>query len=137
MESHTITSDSAIVAGESSPAPVVARPTVSPGAAASGITLGCIAVLMIGLQPLLLDALLEEHRISVAQLTQAAMLELLALGVVAGALGAFAPRRHLRLLGGFGCLLLVVSNAGSLSGSGLSFVLWRGVSGCGGGSSQP
>ena len=88
---------------------------------------------MIGLQPLLLDALLEEHRISVAQLSQAATLELLALGVVASALGAFAPRRRLRLLGGVGLLLLVVSNAGCLSGGGSSFVLWRGVSGFGGG----
>jgi hypothetical protein len=103
------------------------------GAAGSGITLGCVAVLMLGLQPLLLGALLEEHRLSVAQLTQAAMLEQLALGMVAGALGAFAPRRHLRLLGGVGCLLLAVSNAGCLGGSGLGFVLWRGMSGCGGG----
>ena len=133
MESRTTTSDSAILAHDSASAPVGSRPAVTPGAAGAGITLGCVAVLMIGLQPLLLDALLEEHRLSVAQLTQAATLELLTLGVVAGALGAFAPRRHLRLLGGFGCLLLVVSNAGCLSGNGLSFVLWRGMSGCGGG----
>ena len=106
---------------------------MSPRAAGAGITLGCVAVLMLGLQPLLLGGLLDEHRLSVAQLTQAAMLELLALGVVAGALGAFAPRRHLRLLGGVGCLLLAVSNTGCLGGSGLSLVLWRGVSGCGGG----
>ena len=108
-------------------------PSVGPRAAGSGIALGCVAVLMLGLQPLLLGALMEEHRLSVAQLTQAAMLEQLALGIVAGALGAFAPRRNLRLLGGAGCLLLAVSNAGCLSAGGLNFVLWRGVSGCGGG----
>jgi MFS transporter, DHA1 family, inner membrane transport protein len=133
VEFHTTSSDLAIVTGESSPTPVVPRPAVNPAAAGAGITLGCVAVLMIGLQPLLLGALLEEHRLSVAQLTQAATLELLALGVVASALGAFAPRRHLRLLGGVGCLLLIVSNAGCLNSTGLSFVMWRGVSGCGGG----
>ncbi len=67
---------------------------MSSAAAGTGITLGCVAVLMIGLQPLLLDALLEEHRISVAQLSQSATFELLALGVVASALGALAPRRR-------------------------------------------
>ena len=133
MEPHPTAPTAAIVAGESLPAPGVPRSAVSPAAAGTGITLGCVAVLMLGLQPLLLGALLEEHRLSVAQLTQAATLELLALGMVAGALGAFAPRRHLRLLGGVGCLLLAVSNAGCLAGSGLSLVLWRGMSGCGGG----
>lgn len=133
MEPLTTASTAAVVAAESSAASVVSRPVVGLGAAGTGITLGCVAVLMLGLQPLLLGALLEEHRLSVAQLTQAATLELLALGVVAGALGAFAPRRHLRLLGGVGCLLLAVSNAGCLSGGGMSFVLWRGISGCGGG----
>lgn len=131
MESRTTTSNSASVADES--VPVVPRPAVSVAAAGAGITLGCVGVLMLGLQPLLLGGLLEEHRLSVAQLTQAAMLEQLAMGMVAGALGAFAPRRHLRLLGGVGCLLLAVSNAGCLAGSGLSLVLWRGMSGCGGG----
>jgi hypothetical protein len=45
---------------------------------------------MLGLQPLLLGALLDEHRISVSQLTQAATMEQLMIGIVAGALGACA-----------------------------------------------
>ncbi len=106
---------------------------VRPAAALAGITLGCIGVLMLGLQPLLLGWLLEEHRLSVAQLTQAAMLEQLALGIVAGALGAFAPRRRLRLLACVGCGLVAAGNAGCLGAHGMSFVLWRAVSGSGGG----
>ena len=133
MGFRTTTSNSVSVADESATMPVAPRPAVSLAAAGTGIALGCIGVLMLGLQPLLLGSLLEEHRLSVAQLTQAAMLEQLAMGVVAGALGAFAPPRHLRLLGGVGCLLLAASNAGCLGGSGLSLVLWRGMSGCGGG----
>ncbi len=133
LESGTTTSNSAIESGESASAPGILRSSASLSAAGAGITLGCISVLMLGLQPLLLGGLLEEHRLSVAQLTQAAMLEQLALGVVAGALGAFATRRRLHLLAGLGCLLLAVSNVGCLAGSGLSLVLWRGLSGCGGG----
>ena len=101
--------------------------------AAAAIALGCVGVLMLGLQPLILGALLDEHRVSVAQLTQAAMLEQLALGVVAGALGAFAPRSHLRLLACVGCALVALANAACVGADGLSFVLWRGVGGCGSG----
>jgi len=89
--------------------------------------------LMLGLQPLILGALLDEHRISVAQLTQAATIEQLALGAVAGALGAFAPRRHLRLFGLIGCAVLALGNAGCLGAAGLDFVWCRGISGIGGG----
>jgi DHA1 family inner membrane transport protein len=88
---------------------------------------------MLGLQPLILGALLDEHRISVAQLTQAATIEQLALGAVAGALGAFAPRRHLRLFGLIGCAVLALGNAGCLGAAGLDFVWCRGISGIGGG----
>lgn len=113
--------------------PIAPAPTVQTAAAVAGLTLGCIGVLMLGVQPLVLGALLDEHRLSVAQLTQAAMLEQLALGIVAGALGAFAARRHLRLYGCAGCLLVAAANAACLGADGMGFVLWRGVSGLGGG----
>ena len=92
-----------------------------------------MGVLMLGLQPLVLGALLDEHRLSVAQLTQAAMLEQLALGITAGALGAFAARRHLRVYACVGCLVLAAANAACVGAHGMSFILWRGVSGLGGG----
>jgi MFS transporter, DHA1 family, inner membrane transport protein len=103
------------------------------GAAAAGIALGCVGLLMLGLQPLILGALLNEHRLSVSQLTQAATIEQLALGAVAGALGAFAPRRHLRLFGLIGCAALVLGNAGCLGVAGMDLVWCRGISGIGGG----
>jgi DHA1 family inner membrane transport protein len=108
-------------------------PVVRPGAAAAGITFGCVGVLMLGLQPLLLAALLGEHRISFTQLSLSATLEQLLIGVVTGALGAFAPRRHLRLWGCVGCAVLAIANAGCVEASGLNFVVLRALSGVGGG----
>lgn len=75
-------------------------------ATTAGPTLGCVGLLMLGLQPLLLGALLEEHRFSVAQLMQPATAEILAVGVVAGALGGAPSHRHLRGYGLAGCLVL-------------------------------
>src|SRR5215469_1645738 len=98
-----------------------------------GLTLGCVGLLMLGLQPLLLGALLEEHRLSVSQLTQAATAEILAVGVVAGALGGALSHRHLRGYGLAGCLVLTVANAACQHASGEELVVWRAVSGGGGG----
>lgn len=101
--------------------------------AAAGIGLGCVGVLMLGLQPLLLGALLDEHRISVAQLTQAATLEQLMIGVVSGALGGLAPRRRLRLIAAIACLVLAGANAACLPARGTDVVLLRAICGVGGG----
>lgn len=100
---------------------------------AAGIALGCLGVLMLGLQPLLLGALLNEHRLTVSQLTQAATLEQLALGVTAGALGAFANRRNLRLYACIGCGVLLLANLFCTHSSGMTFIWSRGLSGVGGG----
>jgi MFS transporter, DHA1 family, inner membrane transport protein len=88
---------------------------------------------MLGLQPLLLAALLGEHRISFTQLSLSATLEQLVIGVVAGGLGAFAPRRHLRILGCIGCAILAMANGGCVEARGLDFVVLRALSGIGGG----
>ncbi len=101
--------------------------------ATAGIALGCLGLLMLGLQPLLLGALLDEHRVSVAQLSQAATAEQLMIGVVAGLLGGFAPRRHLRLVAAIACLILAGGNAGCLTERGAALVICRAICGVGGG----
>ncbi len=106
---------------------------VSASSAAAGIALGCVGLLMLGLQPLLLGALLDEHRVSVSQLTQAAMVEQLMIGLVSGSLGGLAPRRRLRLIAGIACLALAAANAGCLRAHGLEFVAYRAICGVGGG----
>jgi hypothetical protein len=99
----------------------------------TGIGLGCVALLMLGLQPLLLGALLQEHRLTVEQLTLAATLELLLLGATAGLMGAFVPHQKLRLIAALGGLILVVSNAACLISNGLALVAGRAAAGLGGG----
>jgi MFS transporter, DHA1 family, inner membrane transport protein len=110
-----------------------AEPYISAGPAATGIALGCLGVLMLGLQPLLLGALLDEHRVSVAQLTQAATMEQLMIGVVAGAMGGLVPRRRLRLIGILACAVLAGANAACLWARGSEVVLDRALCGVGGG----
>ena len=111
------------------PAPRASPPAV----VASALCLGCVALLMLGVQPAVLGALLSAHRLTVGQLTQAATVEMLALGVVSGGMAAMLQHRRLRLWGAAGCLGLCLANAASLAASGEAFVLCRGVAGaCGG-----
>jgi hypothetical protein len=108
-------------------------PLLSRRPAFGGIAVGCAGVMMLGLQPLLLGALIEEHRLSIAQLGQAATMEQLLLGLVSAVLGGLAPRRHLRVAAGLGCLLLIAGNVASLYASDFYVVLSRAVCGAGGG----
>ncbi len=94
---------------------------------------GSVALLMLGVQPLVLGALLSDHRITVPQLTWAATVEMLGLGVVAGVLAATAPHRRLRGLGLAAMLVLALANGASLYSSGTGVILCRAVVGAAGG----
>lgn len=109
-------------------------PTASPPAAVTAsLCLGCVALLMLGVQPAVLGALLSVHRLTVGQLTQAAAVEMLTLGVVSGGMAALLQHRRLRLWGAAGCLGLGLANLACLAASGEAFVLCRGIAGaCGG-----
>jgi len=106
---------------------------VSTRSAASAISLGCVGNLILGLQPLLLGALLDEHRISIAQLTHAAMIEQLTIGVVSGLLGGLAPRRRLRVIAVIALVVLAAANAACLPARGAELVLYRALCGVGSG----
>jgi MFS transporter, DHA1 family, inner membrane transport protein len=88
---------------------------------------------MLGLQPLLLGALLDEHRISIAQLTRAATVEQLMIGVVSGLLGGLAPRRRLPVIAAIAAVVLAAANAACLSARGTELVLFRAICGIGSG----
>lgn len=111
----------AILAGS----PAVDRLPTAVGA----LGLGCAGVLMLGVQPLVLGALVTEGRLSIRQLTEAATIEMLALGVAAAALGAFAPHRRLRVWGVGGLILLCAANFGCLAASGGSLLMLRAAAG--------
>ncbi|MBV8683785.1 MAG: hypothetical protein JO111_13000 [Caulobacteraceae bacterium] len=104
-----------------------------PGAVFAALALGCAALLMLGVQPAVLGALLSAHRLTVGQLTQAATVEMLALGVVSGIMAGFLQHRRLRLWGAAGCLGLVAANLAGFAASGEAFVACRGVAGVAGG----
>ncbi|HSZ51269.1 MAG TPA: hypothetical protein VK801_06835 [Caulobacteraceae bacterium] len=115
---------------------VVAEPApraAPPAAVFAALTLGCVALLMLGVQPAVLGALLSAHRLTVGQLTQAATVEMLALGLVSGIMAGVLQHRRLRLWGGVGCLGLVVANLAGFAASGEMFVVSRGVAGAAGG----
>lgn len=104
-----------------------------PLAVVAALVLGCAALLMLGVQPLVLGALVHAGRLDVHQLAEAATVEMLALGIVAGGLAALVRHRRLVAWGVAGALLLVASNLGGLAADGLAFVALRGLAGAAGG----
>lgn len=104
-----------------------------PAVQTAALCLGCVALLMLGVQPLVLGAQVTVGRLDVQLLALAAMVEMLALGVVSGAMGALAPHRNLVGWAAGGCILLVAGNVGCMQVTGLGLVALRGVTGSAGG----
>src|ERR1700744_2561463 len=78
----------------------------------AALALGCAGLLMLGVQPLVLDALRAAGRLTIAQMTQAATVEMLALGIVSGVMGGAVAHRSLRVYAIAGCLVLAAANLG-------------------------
>ena len=109
------------------PAAVVAPP--GPAQLALALSVGSVALLMLGLQPLLLGALVDQGRLTVDQLGLAATAELLALGATTGVLAGLLPAVRLRLINGGACLGLAAANIMSMLTSGYGFVAARALAG--------
>jgi len=99
----------------------------------AGIALGCVAVLMCGIQPLALGALQSASRLSIPQMGTAATFELLALGCVSAWLAGRVRPRSLKLWTFGGCAILIAANAVGLAASGAGFIMTRTMAGCGSG----
>ena len=95
----------------------------------SVLFMGCVGLLMLGIQPIVLGALQAAGRLSVPQMGQAATLETLALGAVSAGMAARVPHRGLRLWGLAGALLLLLANGLGAVSTGLGFVMTRGLAG--------
>ncbi len=67
--------------------------------AGATIGVGINSLLVLGVMPVLLGALVDEHRLGAAGLGQAAMLELLTMGLATAAAGAVLKPRRLRFIG--------------------------------------
>ncbi len=106
-----------------------------PGAVTIGTALavGTVALLMLGLQPLLLGALADEHRLTVDQIGYGATAELLTLGLTTGLLAAALPPLRIKLINAAGCLAFVAANIASIYSDGYALVAARGAAGVAGG----
>ena len=106
-----------------------AGPAFSPAETAGAILFGVIALNVVGVAPVLLGALQDEHRLSAAGIGLTAMLELLSMGVVTGLCGAFLPPRRMRTIGAAMSLILAALNLAGLHASGTGVLLVRTAAG--------
>lgn len=84
------------------PAPAVISPPRREAAVSQGV--GVVALLIAGLQPLILGAMEREGRLSAAQIGLAATVELMALGLTCGLAAALLKPTHVRLKITLACL---------------------------------
>ena len=104
---------------------------VPPGARqlALGLGVGSVALLMLGLQPLLLGALLGEKRLTIDQLGLSATAELLALGVTTGLLASLCKPARIRAINAGACVALALANGMGMLTGGFGFVASRALAG--------
>ena len=97
--------------------------------AAAAIGVGVNSLLAIGVIPVLLGALADEHRLSAAGIGQAAMLELLTMGLTTGLAGMVLKPHRLRLIGLLASLALAVCDLCVLWTSGAGLLALRAAAG--------
>ena len=108
------------------PAPV-ASPSRHDAAISQAV--GVVALLIAGLQPVILGAMEREGRLSTAQIGLAATVELMALGVAAGLAAAFLKPTNIRLKMALTCLLHAGAMLATTLVSGMGVILVRTVAG--------
>jgi hypothetical protein len=93
------------------------------------LLVGVCGVMIAGLQPLLLGALLQEGRITAAQLGHAATAELLLMGIASAYAGGRWKAERLRAIGAISGLALAALNVATLWASGEIVTLVRALAG--------
>jgi len=104
-------------------------PAFEPLEAGGAIGVGVISLLSLGVLPVLLGSLVDEHRISAPDIGLAAMLELLTMGVVTGLAGMVLKPHRLRLIATLASLALVLADLAILRASGPSILALRAAAG--------
>lgn len=92
---------------------------------AAFLAVGSIALLMAGVQPVVLGGLVDAGRLDVAQLGWSVTIEFLAIGLGVGLADAFLPPRHLKVVGFAAALVLAGVNFAALEVSGLWVLVSR------------
>jgi hypothetical protein len=93
------------------------------------IALGVLALNIVGVVPVLLGALQDEHRLSASGIGITAMLELLSMGVSTGLCGAFLQPARMKTIGVLGSFALAALHIATLYASGLGVFLVRTAAG--------
>ena len=88
-----------------------------------------VALLIVGVAPTLLGALVDEHRISPTGLGVTAMLELFSMGVTTGIAGAFLKPERLRAIGAGASVTLAAVNLSTMHASNEVVYLMRAIAG--------
>jgi hypothetical protein len=97
------------------------------------VFVGTIGILIPGVQPIVLGALLTDQQITLAQLGHAASAELLSMGLAAAIAAALLPPRHLRAISVAASLTLVLGNFCTPLLSGEAVTAIRALTGAAGG----
>jgi hypothetical protein len=95
----------------------------------SVVFLGVLALNIVGVMPVLLGALQDEHRLSASGIGLTAMLELLSMGIVTGLCGAMLPAARLRTIGVLASIGLAVLHAATVYTSGVGVMIVRTAAG--------
>jgi len=104
-------------------------PAPSLAQSAAVMTVGVVGVMIAGLQPLLLGALLQEQRLTATQIGHAATAELLAMGLTAALAGAWLAPERLRALLAAAGLGLMAANLATFAAAGEAVTLARAAAG--------
>lgn len=104
-------------------------PAIALFPAACAIYLGTLALLVVGVLPVLLGSLAEAGRLSAAGIGQSATLESLTMGLSAGLAGALMRTRHLKLVSGMAVLALAGLDFATTPASGNMVLLLRAFAG--------
>lgn len=100
-----------------------------PAQLAAFLIVGSIALIMAGVQPVVLGGLVEAGRLNVNQLGWSVTIEFLAIGLGVGLADAFLPPRRLPLVGVAAALVLAAVNLAGLEVSGLGVLVIRALAG--------
>jgi hypothetical protein len=104
-------------------------PPLSGLQAGSAIAIGVLSLLLAGVLPILLAALVDEHRLTAQGIGLAAMLEALTMGASTGLVSAVLKPVRLRAIGVVAAVALTAIDLASLKASGMGVFLVRGLAG--------
>jgi hypothetical protein len=108
---------------------VAGAPAASRRDVTIALTIGVVALLIAGLQPVVLGGLASEGRLTASQIGLAATVELLALGLTCGLAAAFLKPERVRLKLALACLAHAGAMFGTCLVTGVGVIAMRGAAG--------